>query len=151
MLDGEESSDVAAFLTARPGAESGMMIAQYTAAGLLAESIADSSISAHSITVLAGQEDIHSMGTIATRALRQQIEKSRYILAIELLCAIRWYQLASDRSPSDPLMNVIDCIEESVNFPQEDTQLSDTIAATAKLIAEGSLEEAVAQTDVRLE
>lgn len=151
LLDGEQSNDVAAFLTARPGAESGMMIAQYTAASLLAESIADSSISAHSITVSAGQEDIHSMGTIATRTLRQSITKSQHILAIELLCAIRWLQLASDNSLSEPLTKVVDHVIRSVDFPQEDTQLSDIIDATAEMIAEGCLQEVATQSGIQLE
>ncbi|GAA0256325.1 histidine ammonia-lyase [Haladaptatus pallidirubidus] len=151
LLDGEESDDVASFLTVRPGAESGLMIAQYTAAGLLAESIIDGSISDHSITVSSGQEDIHSMGTIATRTLHQLLTKVQHILAIELLCTIRRAQLTSDPPLSDSLQTVIDYVEQSIDFPREDTQLSDVIDTTADSIMNGDIQTAIAQTDVQLE
>ncbi|WP_458204501.1 HAL/PAL/TAL family ammonia-lyase [Haladaptatus sp. NG-SE-30] len=151
LLEEEGSNDVAAFLTARPGAESGMMIAQYTAAGLVAESVMNGTMSEHSITVSAGQEDIHSMGTMATRTLRQTIRKAQHILAIEILCAARRFRLASDTTLSDALTLVIDHLDQSIGIPHDDTPLGDIIDSTADFIAMGTIHETVKEADVHLE
>lgn len=108
-------NDGCPFLARNPGTESGMMIAQYTSAGLLAERGLVDGVSSDSVSVSAGQEDVHSMGTVAVRNLRETLESVRRILAIELLCGVRWAQLA-DPEPNlgKPLAGVVEAVGDRV-------------------------------------
>jgi histidine ammonia-lyase len=88
LLNGEERG-LPLFLSRKPGLESGLMIAQYTAAALVSESkglAAPSSVD--SIPTSAGQEDHVSMGTIAARTLDAILDNVEGVLACELLCAL---------------------------------------------------------------
>jgi histidine ammonia-lyase len=76
------------FLTPQPGVQSGLMIAQYTAAALVAEIRALAQpASIASLPTSAGMEDWNSMGATAALQARQAIELARQVVAIELLCA----------------------------------------------------------------
>lgn len=77
-----------AFLVDNGGLNSGLMIAQYTAASLVSENkTLATPASVDSIPSSANQEDHVSMGTIAARKARRIVENTRNVLAIELLCA----------------------------------------------------------------
>ncbi|HMD02321.1 MAG TPA: histidine ammonia-lyase, partial [Candidatus Baltobacteraceae bacterium] len=88
LLNAEERG-LPLFLSHKPGLESGLMIAQYTAAALVSESkpLASPS-SVDSIPTSAGQEDHVSMGTIAARTLDRVLDNVEGVLACELLCAL---------------------------------------------------------------
>ena len=77
------------FLTKRTGLQSGLMLAQYTAAALVSENkgLAFPS-SVDSIPTSAGQEDHVSMGTIAARTLSAILDNAEGALACELLGAL---------------------------------------------------------------
>jgi histidine ammonia-lyase len=77
-------------LATDPGLESGYMLAQYTAAALVSENkTLCHPASVDSIPTGAGIEDHVSMAPIAARHLRQVVENSAHVLALELLCATR--------------------------------------------------------------
>lgn len=81
-------SGLPAFLTAQGGLNSGLMIAQYTAAALVSENkVLSHPASADSIPTSANQEDHVSMGAHAARQLRQIVANVQNVLSIELLCA----------------------------------------------------------------
>jgi histidine ammonia-lyase len=82
------SNGLPAFLTSIGGLNSGLMIAQYTAAALVSEnkSLAHPA-SVDSIPTCANQEDHVSMGTISVRKAEKILHNVRNVLAIELLCA----------------------------------------------------------------
>ena len=83
-------SELPAVLAATPGLESGYMLAQYTAAALVSENKTLSHpASVDSIPTGAGIEDHVSMAPIAGRHLRQVVDNSAHVLALELLCAAR--------------------------------------------------------------
>ncbi|NNM06151.1 MAG: histidine ammonia-lyase, partial [Gemmatimonadetes bacterium] len=87
----------APFLTRNPGIESGFMIAQVTAADLLAEMrVLAHPASVDSVPTSANQEDHVSMGLAAARKVRRSVECLEYVLAIELLCAA---QAVDDLAP----------------------------------------------------
>jgi len=88
LLNGEERG-LPLFLAKRPGLESGLMLAQYTAAALVSESkgLAFPS-SVDSIPTSAGQEDHVSMGTTAARTLHAILDNVEGALACELLGAL---------------------------------------------------------------
>lgn len=88
LLDENHSQGLPSNLVEKPGLNSGLMIAQYTAAALVSEN----KILAHpacvdSIPTSSNVEDFVSMGTIAARKAKQILENVEYIVAIELLCA----------------------------------------------------------------
>jgi histidine ammonia-lyase len=88
-------SDLEPFLVKNPGLNSGLMIAQYTAASLVSENkILSSPASVDSIPSSANQEDHVSMGSISARKLYGILENTRNVLAIELMCAAQAIDLS---------------------------------------------------------
>ena len=81
-------SGLPAFLAEKPGVESGLMIAHYTAAALVNElqTLAHPS-SVDTIPTSANQEDHVSMGATSALHLRDAIDRAEGVLAIEALCA----------------------------------------------------------------
>lgn len=83
------------FLVKNPGLNSGLMIAQYTAASLVSENkIFSSPASVDSIPSSANQEDHVSMGSISARKLGGILENTKNVLAIELMTAAQAADLA---------------------------------------------------------
>jgi histidine ammonia-lyase len=88
LLDGNHNRGLPQNLTTRPGVNSGLMIAQYTAASLVSENkVLSHPASVDSIPTGANSEDHVSMSTHAARKLRSVIANVEAALAIELLCA----------------------------------------------------------------
>ena len=83
-------SELPAFLTAGPeGLNSGTMMAQYTAASLVAENkILAHPASVDSIPSSNNKEDHVSLGSIAARKARDIVRQTRYVLATEVYCAV---------------------------------------------------------------
>ncbi|HEY8393173.1 MAG TPA: aromatic amino acid lyase, partial [Thermaerobacter sp.] len=76
------------FLARDGGLNSGLMLAQYTAAALVSENKGLAfPASVDSIPSSANQEDHVSMGMTSALKLWRVVEHVRYVLAIELLCA----------------------------------------------------------------
>ncbi len=76
------------FLTEHGGLNSGLMIAQYTAASLVSENkTLAHPASVDSIPTSANQEDHNSMGSIAARHCYQILKNTQKVIAIELLAA----------------------------------------------------------------
>jgi len=79
-------NDLPAFLACNPGLESGLMIAQYSAAACCAElRTLSMPASVSNISTSAGIEDYNSMGATAGLLLRQSVDLCRTVIAIELL------------------------------------------------------------------
>jgi histidine ammonia-lyase len=82
------TSDLPPFLARNPGLESGMMLAQVTAAALVSESkVLAHPASVDSIPTSGNKEDYVSMGMAAALKLRQVVTNVASVLAIELLTA----------------------------------------------------------------
>lgn len=100
MLDKARSFGLPPFLAADAGVDSGMMIGQYTAAGLVSENKRLAvPASVDSIPTSAMQEDHVSMGWHAGRKLRRVVDNLRMILAIEWVSAGR---ALNSRAPLKP-------------------------------------------------
>ncbi|MPY66420.1 histidine ammonia-lyase [Deinococcus sp. SDU3-2] len=81
-------SGLPAFLAPEGGLNSGLMIAQYTAAALVSENkVIAHPASVDSIPTSANQEDHVSMGAHGARQLRQIVDNVTSVLAVELLAA----------------------------------------------------------------
>lgn len=88
LLNPAHNGGLPAFLTQQGGMNSGLMIAQYTAASLTAENrLLAVPASADSTSTSAGQEDHVSMGTTAARRVRDSVVNLSRVLAVELMAA----------------------------------------------------------------
>jgi len=82
------SAGLPPFLTEKAGMHSGLMVAQYTACALVAETrILSHPAANQSIPAAADQEDFVSMGMTTTQKTRQIIENCYGVLAIEMIAA----------------------------------------------------------------
>jgi histidine ammonia-lyase len=90
LLNPALNRDLKPFLAARPGLDSGFMIAQLTSASLVSENkVLAHPASVDSIPTSANQEDHVSMGTIGAVKARNVISNVAYVLGIELMAALQ--------------------------------------------------------------
>jgi len=139
-----------AFLIENGGLNSGLMIAQYTAASLVSENkTLCFPASVDSIPSSANQEDHVSMGTIAARKAKRVVENARYVLAIELLCATQAIDLKMDKVGIKKLGNGTEVIYRTIRdkIPKiiNDQVLSDYINVIFELLKNGELIDNVEQ------
>ncbi|MCL6565316.1 MAG: histidine ammonia-lyase [Acidobacteriia bacterium] len=127
-----------AFLTTRPGLNSGFMMPQIVAAALAAETKALATPhSVDSIPTSGNQEDYVSMGMGAARRLRPMLENVANVLAIELLCACQGIDLLAPLTTGEQAARAHRLVR-SVSTPlDEDRSLAADVAAVARLIREG--------------
>ena len=131
MLDKNRSHGLPPFLAHDPGVDSGLMIAQYTQAGLVSENKRLAvPASVDSIPSSAMQEDHVSMGWHAARKLRTAVDNLTAIIAIEMMTAARAIELRAPLEPAPRTARVIAELRESVPGPGPDRFLSPEIAAT---------------------
>jgi histidine ammonia-lyase len=137
-LDHHRSSGLPPFLANDPGVDSGLMIAQYTQAGLVSENKRLAvPASVDSIPSSAMQEDHVSMGWSAARKLRKVVENLSRILAIELVTASRAIDLRTGLAPAVATGRVIQELRKSVDGPGPDRFLSPELEAATNLVTSG--------------
>lgn len=117
-----------AFLCNNPGVESGMMIAQYSAAALVSQNKQlCTPASVDSIVSSNGQEDHVSMGANAATKLYQVVKNTERVLAIELLCAAQAMNFRNADLLSDSMKKYYDNFRKQVSFMDADRIISDDI------------------------
>jgi len=133
-------SGLPAFLAAEPGLESGLMIAQYTAAALVNElkTVAHPA-SVDTIPTSANQEDHVSMGATSALLLREAVDRVTAVLAIEALCAARGLDLRAPLRPGQGVATAHAAVRGVVTPLAADRPPGPDIAALAQLIAGGGL------------
>jgi histidine ammonia-lyase len=115
LLDPARSRGLPAFLSGDPGLNSGLMIAQYTAAALVASlRSAAAPLATHNATASAGQEDHVSMGYEAALRTRASVEGLRSVLAVELLCAAQALELRAPLRPGPATGALLRAVRELV-------------------------------------
>jgi histidine ammonia-lyase len=137
LLDITRSMGLPAFLGESPGLDSGLMIAQYTAAALVAENrrlAAPASVD--SIPTSGMQEDHVSMGWSATRKLRRTLQNLTRILAVELLCSARALVLRAPLEPAPATAAVAALVDPR---PGPDRSLAPELATVAGLVDSGAI------------
>ena len=128
------------FLTTEGGLNSGMMIAQYTAASLVSENkILAHPASVDSIPTSANQEDHNSMGSIAARHLWEIIGNVEKVIAIELLCAAQGIELLRPLRTSELLELVVSRIRQDVPKLGADRVLHIDMNAVLDLVVNGEI------------
>jgi histidine ammonia-lyase len=136
LLDVTRSRDLPAFLSPDPGVNSGLMIAQYTAAGLVADNRRLASpASVDSLPTSGMQEDHVSMGWSAALKLRTVLDNLTTLLAVELLAAVRGLQLRAPLTPSPAGRAAVEAVAAFAGEPGPDRFLAPVIEAARDLIA----------------
>src|SRR5437870_1971468 len=143
LLDPHRSQGLPPFLAEEPGVNSGLMVAQYTAAALVAENrrlAAPASVD--SIPTSGMQEDHVSMGWGAALKLRAVLDNLTHILAVELTAASRALDLRAPLKPAPATAAVRDLVRKHVGGPGPDRVLSPELAAAEALVRSGAVVEA---------
>ncbi|MHB1610616.1 MAG: histidine ammonia-lyase [Sulfobacillus sp.] len=123
-------SGLPAFLVAQGGLNSGLMLAQYTAASLVSENkVLAHPSSVDSIPTSANQEDHVSMGTTAGRKALQIMENLVAVLAIEAICAAQAADLLGPQLLSPRSKRVYDFVRETVAPWETDRVLATDIGS----------------------
>ena len=136
------------FLTAEGGLESGLMMAQYTAAALASENkVLAHPASADSIPSSANVEDHVSMGATATRHTAQVLDHVETIIGIELFAAaqgidFRLRDMEVGRLGAGTAV-AYQIIREHIPFLAEDTVLAPHMEQARRLVADGTIKRAV--------
>jgi histidine ammonia-lyase len=149
LLDVTRSMGLPAFLAHSPGLDSGLMIAQYTAAALVAENrrlAAPASVD--SIPTSGMQEDHVSMGWSATRKLRRTLENLTRIVAVELLCSARALALRTPLQPAAATAAVTALIDPR---PGPDRSPAPELARVERLVSSGEVLLSVERTIGKLD
>jgi histidine ammonia-lyase len=141
LLDASRSEGLPPFLAEDPGVDSGLMIAQYTQAAMVAENrrlAAPAGVD--SLPTSAMQEDHVSMGWGAARKLRAALANLRRILAVEAACAARGLELRAPLEPGAGTGAVVAAIRSAgVAGPGADRHLAPELEAVERLVAGGEL------------
>jgi histidine ammonia-lyase len=137
-------SGLPAFLVSDGGLNSGMMIAQYTAAALVSEN----KVLAHpacvdSIPTSANKEDHVSMGAHGARKCRQMVKNAETVIAIELLCGAQAMDLFTNMKPGEGTLAAYRTLRGRVSHLKVDRIVARDIEAVRGLIRSGEIVAAV--------
>ncbi len=141
LLVDPNMSGLPAFLTPKSGVNSGFMIAQVTAAALVAENrMLSHPASVDSIPTSANQEDHVSMATHGARRVLAMVENTAQVIAIELLAACQGIDLRQPHETSPALQTVRAALRATTPFASQDRLMANDIARAAAVIrSEGVL------------
>jgi histidine ammonia-lyase len=140
MLVDPALSGLPAFLTPKPGLNSGFMIPQVTAAALVSENKQRATpASVDSIPTSANQEDHVSMAAHGARRLLPMAENAMQVVAIELLAAAQGCDFHGALRSSPPLEAVRSLIRAKVPGLIDDRYMHPDMEAAAALVRSGAV------------
>jgi histidine ammonia-lyase len=155
LTDPKLNRNLPPFLVSEPaeqtGLNSGLMIAQYSAASLVSENkVLAHPASVDSIPSSANREDHVSMATIAARQAAQIAANVRKVIAIELLCASQALSLRLEQfpnlQPGQGSAKALQCIRSleietgrNLDVIREDVPLTPYVARLVEAIQSGVL------------
>jgi histidine ammonia-lyase len=143
MLVDPTLSGLPAFLTPKPGLNSGFMIAQVTAAALVAENRQRAyPASVDSIPTCANQEDHVSMATHGARRLFDMARNVAHVIGIELLAAAQGCDFHAPLCSSERLERVRALLRREVPHLEEDRNLAPDMQRATQLVMSGAVAEA---------
>jgi len=135
-------SGLPAFLTTRPGTQSGLMLAQVTAADALSEMrVLATPASVDSVSTSASQEDHVSMGMAAARKVRRSVALLEVVLAAEFLCAAQAVEFHRPLRAGDGVEKALATVRDHVPPLTDDRPLSTDLETLAALVRAGELSE----------
>lgn len=134
MLD-PKLSDLKPFLAHDPGLNSGFMMAQVTAAALVAQNkTLCHPASVDSIPTSANQEDHVSMSMNAGLKALEVLENTEYVLGIELLCACQALDLLRPLRSSARIESIKRAFRADIPFLTKDAPLAPLIERSRRFI-----------------
>jgi histidine ammonia-lyase len=144
LVNGALSQGLPRFLTKHGGLNSGMMIAQYTAASLVSENkVLAHPASVDSIPTSANQEDHNSMGSIAAQKCYRILQNLENVLAIELMVSAQGLEFLKPLKPGKGTLTAYNEIRKIVKPLKHDRLLFDDIKKINSLIKNDVLLNAV--------
>jgi histidine ammonia-lyase len=143
MVDPTLSFDLPAFLTPKPGLNSGLMIAEVTTAALMSENkhLAHPTV-IDSTPTSANQEDHVSMAAHGARRLAPMVKNLNVILGVEAMCAAQGVEFRAPLQTSAPLQAALAAFRVEVPALADDRYLAPDLARAADLVAAGTLSQA---------
>jgi histidine ammonia-lyase len=143
QLVNPDLSHLPAFLTPKPGLNSGLMIAQVAAASLASEnkSLAHPA-SVDTIPTSANQEDHVSMGVTAARKARAILDNAEAVLAIEWVCAAQAREFHGHLRAGDGAQAAHEVLRTRVAKLEGDRYLHSDLEAARALLVSGALVDA---------
>jgi len=129
-----------AFLVSNPGLNSGLMITQYTAAGIVSENkqlCTPSSVD--TIPSSNNQEDHVSMGANAATKCKRVVDNVEKVLAIELITAVQALEFRRPLKTSPVLEEIITAFRKEVSFNEADRILHEDMMKAVHFIKKDPL------------
>ncbi len=147
MLVDPALSALPAFLTPRPGLNSGFMIPQVTAAALVSENKQMAyPASVDSIPTSANQEDHVSMAAHGARRLAAMVANAQAVIGIEYLAAVQGLEFHLPLRSSGALEAARDLLRDHVPALEDDRHFHPDMEAANALVRSGGLIAAVGHT-----
>jgi len=132
------------FLVKERGLNSGLMVAQYTAAALVSENkVLSHPATVDSISVSADQEDHVSMAPIAVRKCTEILKNVAVVLAIEMMSAAQAFDFRKPLKPGKGTRVAYELIREHVDHLENDRVLYPDLNKIAELIRDNTILNAV--------
>ncbi|WP_292270828.1 aromatic amino acid lyase, partial [Mesorhizobium sp.] len=145
MLVDPALSGMPAFLTPKPGLNSGFMIPQVTAAALVSENKQKAyPASVDSIPTSANQEDHVSMAAHGARRLLGMIENATAVIGIELLAAAQGCDFHAPLASSEALETVRKLVRAEVPHLDNDRHFHPDMEKAIALVRSGAAVKAAA-------
>ncbi|MDT8324634.1 MAG: histidine ammonia-lyase [Bacteroidota bacterium] len=143
MVNGKLSG-LPRFLTEQGGLNSGLMIAQYTAASLVSENkVLAHPASVDSIPTSANQEDHNSMGSIGARKAWQIMKNVENVLAIEFMTAAQALDFHAPRGMGRGTRTAHGIVRQAVEHLDADRLLYEDVRRIARLVQKNTILEHV--------
>ena len=143
MLVDPALSGLPAFLTPKPGLNSGFMIPQVTAAALVSENKQRAyPASVDSIPTSANQEDHVSMATHGARRLLPMAANAANVIGIELLAAAQGCDFHAPMQSSERLERARALLRAKVPHLDDDRHMAPDMEQATALVASGALADA---------
>jgi histidine ammonia-lyase len=139
LLSGQR--DLPLFLVKNSGLNSGLMIPQYTAAGIVSENKQlCTPASVDSISSSNNQEDHVSMGANAATKCYRVVNNVEKVLAIELLTAIQALEYRKPLTSSPQIENLVKEFRKKISFNETDRFLHKDLVNSIEFMREYQIE-----------
>lgn len=139
LLSGQRNLPL--FLVKNSGLNSGLMIPQYTAAGIVSENKQlCTPASVDSISSSNNQEDHVSMGANAATKCYRVIQNVEKVLAIELLAAVQGLEFRRPLQSSRQIETLVEEFRKKISFNESDRFLHEDMVNTIEFMKEYQLE-----------
>jgi len=147
-----QSSGLPPFLTRGGGLHCGLMLAQYTAAALVAENkVLAHPASVDSIPTSGNQEDHVSMGSIAARKASRVVEHVEQVVGIEALCAAQALDFRGVEEAAPAVRAAHRAVRRVIPPLEGDRVLAGDLARARDLVRQGTLLKAAEEVTGPLE